>query len=114
MSSKATLLGSDPKHTGLNAAAYADGFNAAQVEHAHKVARGEAPLSESCSECGEQALFYSRSDDDTVPLIQIEGRCAIICANCAATFVDNNETAGVAASARMQIKRKLKGIAGSR
>ena len=85
----------------LNDAARRSGFTETQIEHAHRVASGQENLSEKCSSCGEQALRYQRR-------VRLEGRCAIVCDNCGAHYVDQNELGGVSSA----VGKKLKGIVG--
>src|ERR1700761_6443925 len=51
----------DPKHVLLNAMLKERGWTDEQINHAHEVARGNAPLSEACPNCENQELYYSQS-----------------------------------------------------
>lgn len=107
---QATLLKADEAHAELDAAARRSGFTDEQIAHAHKVARGEAPLSEACPQCEEQELYYARG-------IMWEGHTAIICQHCGCTCVDRNEQGGVAEDVAAKVMSahkagKIKGIVG--
>lgn len=105
---RATILGqpcNDPQHAELNALLKERGWTDEQINHAHNVASGKAPLSDACPRCEEQELYYSSS-------VMIEGRRLIVCMNCDAQCVDGNEQAGPALLAQQLVGKAMKGKAG--
>lgn len=105
---RATILGqpsNDPQHAELNALLKERGWTDEQINHAHNVAAGKAPLSEACPSCEEQELYYSQS-------VMIEGRRLIVCYNCDAQCHDRSEQAGVALLSQQMVGKMMKGKAG--